>query len=158
MILDADTIITTTPAISPRRLAWAGSVTVLICVIAVHAVRLAALSVMRLPSDRLPLPLLWIPATVDTVLFCGLGVVVFAVIDGFVDAHPLRTYRLVAFAALIVSFLPLLIISRGAFGGGPSIAVAVAMMHTAAYVPCVTLLPRLAVIKTVNAGEIQETA
>ncbi len=147
MILDADATVTMTPAISPGRLMWAGLVTVFTSVVAVHVVRLAALSMITVASDALPLPLWWFPVTADTVLFCGLGVVVFAVIDGFVDAHPLRTYRLVASGALLVSFLPLLIVSRGAFGGNLSIAVAVGAMHVAAYLPCVTLLPYLIAVK-----------
>lgn len=157
MILDADATIAATPAISPGRLAWAGLATVFTSVVTVHVVRLVALSIITIAPDGLPLPLWSFPVTADTVIFCGLGVVVFGAIDGFVDAHPVRTYRVVAFAALLVSFLPLLIISRGAFGGSLSVAMAVAAMHTAAYIPCVTLLPRLAVMKPINAGGAQET-
>jgi hypothetical protein len=139
VILDSAAPVLTGPGLVSGRLIWAGPLTVLTSVVAMHAVRLAATAALGFAPGHLPVPLVWIPATADTVIFCGLGVVAFAIVDGFFDGNPVRNYRLVAFAALLVSFLPILMM----FGRNRSLALAVALMHVAAYLPCVTLLPWL---------------
>jgi hypothetical protein len=55
-----------------------------------------------------------------------------------------RTFRRIAFGALLVSFIPLLVVASGNLNGNRPTAMALAVLHIAAYVPCVTLLPRLA--------------
>lgn len=123
------------------RLAWAGPLTVLTSLAAVHAVRQF---VLRLPHIQIGSPALRVvPVTADTVILCSVAVVVFTLVSAFHD-DGIRRFRWIAFGALLMSFLPL--VNAGPIADLPT-AFGIGAMHVAAYVPCVTLLPRVAVSK-----------
>jgi len=135
-LLDADHG-SVAPAVETGRIIWAGPLTVMTSIAAVHLVRQV---VIRLPHVRSGSPAFGVIAvTVDTAILCTIAVVIFGLISAFHD-DGIRRFRWIAVGALLVSFLPVL--------GGPGIGnaatvFAVAAMHVAAYVPCVTLLPWL---------------
>ncbi len=128
------------PIVAIERLLWAGPVTVVTSIAAVLAARLLVIRIPGVRSDSVSLG--WIAPTADTAILVTLAVIVFAGITASAD-QPVRTFRRVAFGALLVSFLPLLIVGRRAPFGNDATAVALAILHVAAYVPCVTLLPKL---------------
>ena len=133
-LLDADHL-TTTPDVETGRIVWAGPLTVITSIAAVHVVRQI---VTRLPSIR-PGSVAFgvIAVTADTAVLCTIAVVVFGLLSGFHD-DATRRFRWIAFGALLVSFLPLL--NAPDIGNFPTV-LGVAAMHVAAYLPCVTLLP-----------------
>jgi hypothetical protein len=128
------------PVVATERLLWAGPLTVATSIAAVHVVRLAIRLAPGVQRDSLTLG--WIAPTADTAILVTLGVIVFAALSASAD-DPIRIYRRVAFSALLISFLPLILMGRGSLIGGAPTALALAALHAAAYVPCVTLLPRL---------------
>lgn len=133
-LLDADPA-TESPGVAIGRLAWAGPLTVMTSIAAVHLVRQV---VIRLPYIHGGAVVFGIVAvTADTAVLCTIAVVTFALLGAFHD-DAIRRFRWIAFGALLVSFLPL--VHFPALGNVPT-AFAVASMHVAAYLPCVTLLP-----------------
>jgi hypothetical protein len=133
-LLDADRN-SRTPPVETTRIVWAGPLTVMTSIAAVHLVRQV---VMRLPHVRSEaFPFRVVAVTLDTAILCTIAVIVFGLLSAFHD-DPIRRFRWIAFGALLVSFLPLVGVPE--IGGVPT-ALGVAAMHVAAYVPCVTLLP-----------------
>jgi len=133
-LLDADRV-ASTPAVEAGRIVWAGPLTVITSIGAVHLVRQV---VVRLPHVRAgAVAFGTIAVTVDTAVLCTIAVGVFALISAFHD-DAIRRFRWIALGALLVSFLPLL---AGPDIGNVPTALGVAAMHVAAYVPCVTMLP-----------------
>ena len=134
-LLDTDVADDGAPDIALGRIAWAGPLTVLASLAAVHAVRQV---VLRLPHIRVTAaPLRVVPVTVDTAILCSIAVIVFTLVSAFHD-NPVPRFRWIALAALLISFLPL--------AGSPGLAdtptaFGIGVLHVAAYVPCVTLLP-----------------
>jgi hypothetical protein len=136
-LLDADQR-NSTPAVATGRLAWAGPLTVLTSIAAVHIVRQV---VIRLPHvGRGSIAFGVIAVTADTAVLCTIAVVVFGLLGAFHD-DAIRRFRWIAFGALLVSFLPLVAAPEI---GSVATAFSVAAMHVAAYLPCVTLLPSIA--------------
>jgi hypothetical protein len=134
-LLDTDPVADAS-AVALGRIAWAGPLTVLTSLAAVHLVRQV---VLRLPHIQAASPALRVVAvTADTIILCTLAVVVFALVSAFHD-DPIRRFRWIAFGALLVSFLPL--VHAGPIADAPT-ALGIGAMHVAAYLPCVTLLPR----------------
>jgi hypothetical protein len=134
------------PDLATGRLLWAGPLTVLTSVVLVQVVRVSTLTLVAVPPGTpMSVALRWIAPTADTVILCGLAVLVFALLASFSD-HPLRTFQRVAFGALVMSFLPLLIIGSRDLNGQLSLGLTLAAMHVAAYLPCATLLPWLTVV------------
>jgi hypothetical protein len=70
-----------------------------------------------------------------------MAVVVFTLVSAFHD-DAVRRFRWIAFGALVVSFLPL--VHAGPIADTPT-AFGIGTLHVAAYIPCVTLLPRAVV-------------
>ena len=133
-LLDADPVDEASD-VAVGRILWAGPLTILMSVAAVHLVRQV---VIRLPHIHSGSAVFGIVAvTADTAILCTIAVVTFGLLCAFHD-DGIRRFRWIAFGALLVSFLPL--VHFPALGNVPT-AVAVASMHVAAYVPCVTLLP-----------------
>jgi len=126
--------------IATERLLWVGPLTVLTSIAAVLVVRLLVIHIPGARADATPLGL--IAPTIDTAILVSIAVLIFAGISASSD-HPVRTFRRVAFAALLVSFVPLLVVFRGPMIGGAPTALALMILHVAAYLPCVTVLPRL---------------
>lgn len=139
-LLDTDAV-DAAPAIALGRIAWAGPLTVLTSLAAVHLVRQV---VLRLPHIQAGSPALRVvPVTADTVILCSTAVIVFTLVSAFND-RPIRRFRWIAFGALLASFLPL--VNAGGIADVPT-AFGIGAMHVAAYLPCVTLLPWAAVQK-----------
>lgn len=129
------------PAVALVRIAWAGPLTVLTSLAAVHLVRQI---VLRLPHIQVgSAALRVIPVTADTVILCSMAVVVFTLVSAFHD-DAVRRFRWIALGALLASFLPL--VHAGPIADVPT-AFGIGAMHVAAYIPCVTLLPRAVVPK-----------
>ena len=133
-LLDADAV-DAAPAVALSRIAWAGPLTVIASLGAVHLVRQI---VLRLPHIQVGPPALRVvPVTADTVILCPIAVVLFTLLSAFHD-DAIRRFRWIAVGALLVSFLPL--VHASGIADGPT-ALGIGAMHVAAYVPCVTLLP-----------------
>jgi hypothetical protein len=134
-----------------RRLIWVGPLTVLASMAAVLLVRAIAVSVMHPDPTFLPLTLM--PAIVDTAVFVSLAVLVCGwVLAGrsmpapvlaltgarFFTLDRISAFRLVAFKALLISFLP----DIGIAVAQPrnwQYALALAAMHVAAWGTCVLM-------------------
>ena len=140
MILDGnDTGVSAPPVVATERLFWVGPITVLTSLAAVHVVRLIALTRADVaPASPMRVSLGWIAPTADTVILCSLAVLVFAMVGGFSD-DPFRAFQRVALGALLVSFLPIVMMMHGNAG----VMLTLGAMHLAAYIPCVTLMPAL---------------
>ena len=121
-----------------RRLLWVGPLTVVAANAAVLAVRVIAFATLDL-SHEFP-PLTWSGLIVFTTVLVTFGVLVFAWVAR-TAASPVRMYRRIALAALVVSFIPDLLLP-----GQPGVtwrAVIVLMvMHVAAWWATVTILTR----------------
>jgi hypothetical protein len=123
------------PTVALARITWAGPLTVITSLAAVHLVRQI---VLRLPHIQVGSPALRVvPVTADTVILCSSAVCVFTLVSAFHD-DAIRRFRWIAFGALLVSFLPL--VNADGIADGPT-AFGIGAMHVAAYVPCATLLP-----------------
>jgi hypothetical protein len=123
---------------SPRFL-WVAALTVVVSVIAVLAVRAAAVRILH-PSPKF-VPLAVGPPIIDTV-FCVI-VAIFVFLK--VSSHGVSLWRYVSTLVLLLSFIPdvLLAKSRDMGGGWPE-ACALMIMHVVVWAVCVTLLPGLA--------------
>jgi len=124
-----------------ERLAWAGPVTLLASVLAVLAVRVVAVLLVE-PAPQFA-PLGWVAPTLDTTILVSLGILVFGAISS-TATNPIRTFRRVAFGVLILSLFPALAtVNSRQWGGNWPNAIALMLMHIAAWAVCVTMLPRL---------------
>ncbi|HEX4809004.1 MAG TPA: hypothetical protein VH325_08745 [Bryobacteraceae bacterium] len=125
-----------------RRMLWVAPLTVAASVVAVLAVRKVAIRVIHPAPGFLPLTLG--PPILDTILGCLGAILVFGAIVFYPDS--VRTYRRVAAAVLLVSFIPdvLLATSRGMGGGWPE-ALFLMIMHVVVWAICVTVLPGLSI-------------
>jgi hypothetical protein len=78
----------------------------------------------------------------DTILGALAAIFVFLKIASY--SNPARTYRRVAAVALVVSFVPdVLLAESHAMGGGWPEAYALMIMHVVVCIICITLLPGL---------------
>lgn len=125
---------------SPRFL-WVAALTIAVSVILVLAVREAAIRILH-PSPAFA-PLAFGPPIIDTILCVVVAIFVFLMISSYPNS--VRLWRYVAAAALVLSFVPdiLLAISHDMGGGWPE-ACALMCMHVVVWAVCVTLLPGLA--------------
>jgi len=126
--------------IDSRRFLWVAALTIFVSVLAVLAVRSVAVRILHPNPAYLPLTVE--PPVLDTILGVVAAIFVFIKVASY--PNPARTYRRVAALALVVSFVPdvLLAESHGMGGGWPE-ACALMIMHVAVCVICITLLPRL---------------
>ena len=118
---------------------WLGPLTVVSAVLAVLATRRVALTIITRPPrfDMLSVG----PSILDTAVLVTIAIFVFASIASSGTERPRRRYRIVAFVALLVSFLPDLLLLRSA--PWPPVAVLMAE-HVAAWFVTVELLTRIA--------------
>ena len=125
---------------SPRFL-WVAALIIAVSVIAVLAVRAIAVRVLH-PSPAFG-PLAFGPPIIDTIICVVVAIFVFLKISSYPNS--VRLWRYVAAAALVLSFVPdvLLAMSRAMGGGWPE-ACALMIMHIVVWAVCVTLLPGLA--------------
>jgi hypothetical protein len=132
-------------SLEPKRLVWAGPLTVLASCLAVLLIRTAAVAILK--PDPTFLPLTVKPEIIDTVWGAGAAVLVFHAMCR--DTYgAVNKYRSLAVKALAVSLLPdvWIAIQRGVGAGWPD-ASTLATMHVAVWAICVTLLPRLVTAK-----------
>jgi hypothetical protein len=125
------------------RLFWIGPLTILASILGVLIVRMAAVAILK--PDPIPMSLGWVlPAIFTFVLVTG-AVVVFALVARFAR-DPFRIYQIIAFAFLLISFLPDIGFARSPMPGAnwPN-AIALMLMHVAAWAICVNLLTKLSV-------------
>ena len=118
---------------------WLGPLTILSSIAAVLATRHVGILIVRRPTrfDMLGAG----PSILDTAVLVTIAIFVFAAIASSSAEKPRRRYRAVAFAALLVSFLPDLLLLRSA--PWPPVAILMAE-HVAAWFVTVELLTRIA--------------
>ena len=124
-----------------RRLLWVGPLTILASIVGVLIVRVMAVAMLQ--PDPTPISLGWaVPAISTFVLVTG-AVLVFALVSRF-TANPIRTYQIIAFVVLLLSFLPDLAYPQSRMRGAnwPN-AIALMGMHVVAWGICVTILSKL---------------
>jgi hypothetical protein len=123
-----------------RRLFWVGPLTVAVAIAAVLAVRVVAGAILTLPPDFLAVT--WPFLTTFTAFFVTLAVLVFAVV-AVRATDPARSYRRIAFGALIVSLIPdLLLPPLDPVATWPAVVVLM-ITHVAAWWPTVRILTTL---------------
>jgi uncharacterized membrane protein SirB2 len=127
------------------RLIWAGPLTVFASVAAVLCVRAVAVVILQPPPRFLPLQ--WLPPIIDTVILVTGAVLVFNFVS-MMSSNPVRTFRIVAASALLLSFVPgVLLAVQHSMGGGWPEAFALMSMHVAAWFVTVTMLIGLTTVK-----------
>jgi hypothetical protein len=116
--------------------------TILAAIVAVLAVRVVAFAVMDLSPEFQPLT--WGAPIFFTIVLVGMGVLVFAAVVGRAT-HPIRAYRRIAFWALVVSFIPDLLLPGSGPGATWPAAFVLMVMHIAAWWTTVAILTRWAI-------------
>ena len=123
-----------------RRLYWVGPATVAAATVVVRVLQASAVGILN-PPDRSLLrseePALF------TAVLVALAVIVFAIV-GSEASRPMRSYRHIAFVALVLSCLPDVALGFGLIRGeGWTLAVVFILMHIAAWAVTVSMLTRL---------------
>jgi DMSO reductase anchor subunit len=128
------------------RLLWVGPLTVIASILGVLIVRVIAVAVLQ--PDPAPMSLGWALPTFFTFVLVTGAVLVFALVARFAK-DPIRTYQVIAFVFLLVSFLPDIAFARSPMPGAnwPD-AFALMVMHVVAWGICVTLLGRLSTVNS----------
>ncbi|MBZ5556297.1 MAG: DUF6069 family protein [Acidobacteriia bacterium] len=126
--------------IDPRRLLWVGPLTILSSIAAVLGVRAVALRLLVKPRKFEPLDVG--PPIFDTAVLVAAALIVFAFVAG-ASARPFRLYRRIAFVALLVSFVPDLLLPGRFPNATWPLATVLMMMHVAAWAVTVTMLTTL---------------
>jgi len=130
--------------ISMRRLLWVGPLTAVVAAIANVIVREIGVLIGTVPSD---LMILQEPGVAgSTIIQVLLGVLVFALLAKFAK-NPIRTFRIVAIVALILSLSNPIMVLTGAFPIGVTISVATMLtmmvMHVVAAAITIWMLSTL---------------
>ena len=126
-----------------RRLLWVGPLTVLASVIGVLIVRMIAVAVLQ-PNPQ-PMSLGWGAPIMFTVVLVAGAVLVFALVARFAR-NPIRTYQIIAFIVLLLSFLPDAAYAQSPIPGASwPVAIALMIMHVVAWAICVSMLVKLSV-------------
>jgi hypothetical protein len=124
-----------------RRLLWVGPLTVLASILGVLIVRVVAVAILR--PDPAPMSLGWVFPTLFTFVLVTGAVLVFALVSRF-GTTPIRTYQIIAFVVLLISFLPDIGFARsGMVGANWPDAIALMVMHVVAWAICVSMLSKL---------------
>ncbi len=126
-----------------RKLWWVGPLTVLAAIVGVLIVRTVARLILQ-PPYAPGLEMIMIPIVLTLVL-CTAAVLVFALIGRFAK-NPVRTYIVISFIFLIISFLPdIAAASMRMPGAGWPYSITLMIMHVVAGVITVLMLTRLTV-------------
>ena len=132
-----------TSSIQLKKLWWVGPLTVLAAIIGVLIVRVIARAI--LPPPYAPgLAMIMIPIVL-TLILCTAAVIVFALVGRFTK-NPIRTYIIISFVFLAISFLPdLAVPSMGAAmpGANWGYAITLMIMHVVAGFITVYMLIKL---------------
>ena len=144
------TSISNSPAVSNskiawRKLLWVGPLAVVTSIIANLVVRFVAVAALNPPAEFLPLNV--VQPVFLTVVGVTLAVISFAIVGRFAR-NPIQTYQTVALVALLISFVPdilLLVNANSAPFPGVNIGTvsALMLMHVVTWAITVTLLTRL---------------
>ena len=123
-----------------RKLWWVGPLTVLAAIVGVLIVRTIARMILQ-PPYAPGLEMIMIPIVLTLVL-CTAAVMVFALVGRFAK-NPVRTYIIISFAFLIISFLPdIAAASMRMPGAGWPYSITLMIMHVVAGVITVLMLTR----------------
>ena len=125
------------------KLLWVGPLTVVLSLAAVFAVRVVAFAMLDLNPEYPPLTPFGL--TLFTTVLVTLAVLVFAVVI-WKAKTPIRTYRLIAVVALVLSCIPDLFLPGQPLPGATwTAAIVLMVMHVAAWLPVQYVLtnPRL---------------
>ena len=126
-----------------RKLWWVGPLTVLAAIVGVLIVRVIARLILQ-PPYAPGLAMIMIPIVLTFVL-CTAAVLVFALVGRFAK-NPVRTYIIISFVFLIISFLPdIAAVSMPMPGAGWPYSITLMIMHVVAGVITVLMLTRLTV-------------
>jgi len=129
------------PKVQVRRLLWVGPLTILASILGVLIVRVVAVAILQ--PDPTPISLGWVVPAISTFVFVTGAVLVFALVSRSA-ANPIRTYQIIAFVVLLLSFLPDIAYPQSHMRGAnwPN-AVALMVMHVVAWGICVSMLSKL---------------
>ncbi len=134
------------PSIQLKKLRWVGPLTVLASIMGVLIVRLIAVAILN--PDPAPMVLGWVMPIIFTAVLCSGAVLVFALVVRFAKA-PIRTYQIIAFVVLWLSFLPDIGFAQAPMPGANwTNAIALMVMHVVAWAITVSMLSKLSVAKT----------
>ncbi len=123
-----------------RKLWWVGPLTVLAAIVGVLIVRTIARLILQ-PPYAPGLAMLMIPIVLTLVL-CTAAVLVFALVGRFAK-NPVRTYIIISFVFLIISFLPdIAAASMRMPGAGWPYSITLMIMHVVAGVITVLMLTK----------------
>jgi hypothetical protein len=134
-------IIGSSQKVQLRRLLWVGPLTVLASIIGVLIVRVFAVAILQ--PDPIPLSLGWVIPIISTIVFVIGAVLVFALVSRYA-ANPIRTFQVIAFVALILTFVPDVIFVQVHFLNSTwPITIALMVMHVVVWGICVAMLSKL---------------
>lgn len=123
---------------------WVAALTIGLSIGAVQIVRIAAVRILN--PDPAFAPLTPAPPVIDT--FIGTVAAIFVFVWMAFRPNPVRTYRRVAAAALLVSFAPDVMLGvYHSMGAHWPEAFALMIMHVVVWAICITVLPALAFSK-----------
>ncbi len=139
--MDRKIVVGSSPKVQLRRLFWVGPLAILASILGVLVVRVIAVSILR--PDPAPISLGWIVPTISTFVLVSGAVLVFALVARYA-ANPSRTYQIIAFVFLLLSFLPDIGYPQSHMRGAnwPN-AIALMSMHVVAWGICVSILSKL---------------
>jgi hypothetical protein len=125
-----------------------GPLTILASILGVLIVRVIAVAILQ--PDPVPMSLGWASPIIFTFVLVTGAVLVFALVARFAK-NPIRTYQIIAFVFLLISFLPDIGFARSSMPGAnwPN-AIALIIMHVVAWAICVTMLPKLSTLDSQN--------
>ena len=130
-----------TSRIRLSRLIWLGPLTVLASIFGVLIVRVVAVVILQ--PNPTPMSLGWVMPILFTLVLVTGAVLVFALVARFAK-NPIRSYQIIAFVFLLLSFLPDIGFAQSPMPGANwSNAIALMTMHIAAWAICVTVLVKL---------------
>jgi hypothetical protein len=134
-------IIGSSQKIQLRRLLWVGPLTVLASILGVLIVRVVAVGILQ--PDPIPLSLGWVIPIISTIVFVIGAVLVFALVSRYA-ASPIRTYQVIAFVVLILTFVPDVIFVQVHFLNSTwPITIALMVMHVVVWGICVVMLSKM---------------
>ena len=134
------------PKVQLPRLLWVGPLAILASILGVLIVRVVAVAILQ--PDPTPISLGWVVPAISTFVFVTGAVLVFALVSRLAS-NPIRTYQIIAFIFLLLSFLPDIAYPQSRMHGAnwPN-AVALMTMHVVAWGICVSILSKLSLETT----------
>jgi hypothetical protein len=144
--MDGYIVFGSSPKVQLRRLVWVGPLAILASILGVLIVRVIAVAILQ--PDPFPISLGWVVPAVSTFVLVTGAVLVFALVSRFA-ANPIRTYQIIAFIVLLLSFLPDIAYPQSHMRGAnwPN-AIALMGMHVVAWGICVSMLSKLSLETT----------